>query len=107
VPRDVKRPDEFPEQMQQLGELVVVGTQMVMLTATLPPSKEEMWRRTMFEAEEDCIFQADTSRSNVHYAVEGLEEAEAEAEAEARQRQRQGQQVAGRWQTAVVAKSRR
>jgi hypothetical protein len=30
----------FCKQMQQLGGLVVAETQIVMLTATLPPSKE-------------------------------------------------------------------
>ncbi|KAI2474403.1 ATP-dependent DNA helicase Q5, partial [Pyrenophora tritici-repentis] len=40
----------FRKQMQQLGKLVAVETQMVMLTATLPPSEEdELFRRMHFE----------------------------------------------------------
>jgi superfamily II DNA helicase RecQ len=40
----------FRKQMQQLGQLVAAETQIVMLTATLPPSEEDkLFRRMHFE----------------------------------------------------------
>jgi hypothetical protein len=40
----------FCKQMQQLGRLVAAETQIVMLTAILPPSeKDELFRRMHFE----------------------------------------------------------
>jgi superfamily II DNA helicase RecQ len=60
--------------MQQLGRLVAAETQMVMLTATLPPSEEnELFRRMHFERDQVKIFQARTTRSNVAYQVIGID----------------------------------
>jgi hypothetical protein len=39
---------DFRKEMQKLGKLVVAETQMVMLTATLPPSKEDELFRRMY-----------------------------------------------------------
>jgi superfamily II DNA helicase RecQ len=42
----------FRKQMQQLGQLVAAETQIVMLTATLPPSEEgELFRRMHVDPE--------------------------------------------------------
>ncbi|KAI1589201.1 RecQ Superfamily II DNA helicase, partial [Pyrenophora tritici-repentis] len=60
----------FRKQMQQLGKLVAVETQMVMLTATLPPSEEdELFRRMHFERGQVRMFRAPTARSNIAYRV--------------------------------------
>ncbi len=60
----------FRRQMQQLGDLMDVETQMVLLTATLPPSKEkELWRRMSFEETKVTLFRARTGRKNVKYQV--------------------------------------
>src|SRR5437764_936096 len=59
---------KFRRQMQRLGKLMAAGTQMVMLTATLPPSEEEeLYRRMYVEKEHVQIFRASTVRKNVAY----------------------------------------
>ena len=61
---------KFRRQMQRLGKLMAAGTQMVMLTATLPPSEEEeLYRRMYVEKEHVQIFRASTVRKNVAYRV--------------------------------------
>jgi superfamily II DNA helicase RecQ len=60
----------FRKQMQQLGKLVAAETQIVMLTATLPPSEEgELFRRMHFDPEQVQMFRAPTARINVAYRV--------------------------------------
>jgi superfamily II DNA helicase RecQ len=60
----------FRKQMQQLGRLVAAETQIVMLTATLPLSKEgELFRRMHFDPEQVKMFRAPTARINVAYGV--------------------------------------
>jgi superfamily II DNA helicase RecQ len=60
----------FRKQMQQLGKLVTAGTQMILLTATLPPSEEmELYRRMHFSADQVKLFRASTTRTNVRYQV--------------------------------------
>jgi superfamily II DNA helicase RecQ len=60
----------FRKQMQQLGRLVAAETQIVMLTATLPPSEEgELFRRMHFDPEQVKMFRAPTARTNVAYRV--------------------------------------
>jgi hypothetical protein len=60
----------FRKQMQQLGKLVTVETQMVLLTATLPPSEEqELYRRMHFQSDRVKMFRARTTRTNVAYRV--------------------------------------
>ncbi|KAK1920515.1 hypothetical protein P3342_008276 [Pyrenophora teres f. teres] len=72
----------FRKQMQQLGKLVAVETQMVMLTATLPPSEEdELFRRMHFERRQVRIFRAPTARSNIAYRVVRVERKRQEVEA--------------------------
>jgi superfamily II DNA helicase RecQ len=74
----------FRKQMQQLGRLVAAETQMVMLTATLPPSEEdELFRRMHFERDQGKIFRARTTRSNVAYQVIGIDKALKKQEVEA------------------------
>ncbi|TKA25363.1 hypothetical protein B0A49_13552, partial [Cryomyces minteri] len=60
----------FRKQLQQLGKLMMAETQMVLLTATLPPSEEEeLWRRMCYEKEQVKVFRARTARVNVGYRV--------------------------------------
>jgi superfamily II DNA/RNA helicase len=70
--------------MQQLGRLVAAETQIVMLTATLPPSEEdELFQRMHFSREQVKIFRARTTRTNVAYRVVAVEEALRKEEVEA------------------------
>ncbi|KAF7572476.1 hypothetical protein PtrM4_099760 [Pyrenophora tritici-repentis] len=70
--------------MQQLGKLVAVETQMVMLTATLPPSEEdELFRRMHFERGQVRMFRAPTARSNIAYRVVRVEKERKRQEVEA------------------------
>ncbi|KAI1670755.1 hypothetical protein L13192_06271, partial [Pyrenophora tritici-repentis] len=74
----------FRKQMQQLGKLVAVETQMVMLTATLPPSEEdELFRRMHFERGQVRMFRAPTARSNIAYRVVRIEKERRRGEVEA------------------------
>jgi superfamily II DNA helicase RecQ len=74
----------FRKQMQQLGKLVATGTQIVMLTATLPPSEEdELFRRMYFNKEQVKIFRAKTTRTNVAYRVIKIDKAMKREQAEA------------------------
>ncbi|MGI4799967.1 MAG: DEAD/DEAH box helicase [Janthinobacterium lividum] len=60
----------FRKRMSQMGRLVAAESQMVLLTATLPPSKEqELWKRMFWEEEEVCMFRARTTRKNIRYRV--------------------------------------
>jgi superfamily II DNA helicase RecQ len=60
----------FRKQMQQLGKLVAAETQMVMLTATLPPTEEdELFQRMHFTRDQVKLFRAPTTRTNVAYRV--------------------------------------
>lgn len=60
----------FRKQMQQLGKLVAAKTQMVLLTATLPPSEEdELFRRMHFNRDQVKVYRAPTTRTNVAYRV--------------------------------------
>jgi superfamily II DNA helicase RecQ len=74
----------FRKQMQQLGRQVAAETQIVMLTATLPPSEEgELFRRMHFDPEQVKMFRAPTARTNVAYGVAkvGMEAKKQEVEA--------------------------
>jgi superfamily II DNA helicase RecQ len=74
----------FRKQMQQLGKLVAAETQMVLLTATLPPSEEdELFRRMHFERDQVKIFRAKTTRTNVAYRVIQVDETAKQEEVEA------------------------
>ncbi len=60
----------FRKQMQQLGKLMMAETQMVLLTATLPPGEEEeLYRRMYFKKDQVKMFRARTARVNVAYRV--------------------------------------
>ena len=61
---------DFRKEMQKLGKLVVAETQMVMLTATLPPSEEdELFRRMYVSRDQVALLRAETARKNVAYRV--------------------------------------
>jgi superfamily II DNA/RNA helicase len=61
---------DFRKEMQKLGKLAAAETQIVMLTATLPPSEEdELFRRMYVEREQVELFRAATARTNVAYRV--------------------------------------
>jgi hypothetical protein len=56
----------FHKQMQQLDRLVAAETQIVTLTATLPPSEEDELLRCMhFDPEQVEMFKAPTARTSV------------------------------------------
>jgi superfamily II DNA/RNA helicase len=56
--------------LRELGELARVETQMVLLTATLPPCKEELlWKRMSWTADEVKLFRMPTTRKNIRYTV--------------------------------------
>jgi superfamily II DNA helicase RecQ len=66
----------FRKQMQQLGKLVAAETQIVMLTAMLPPGKEEeLFRRMHLDREQVKVFRARTTRTNVAYRVVQVDKA--------------------------------
>ena len=60
----------FRPVLQRLGRLVGAEVQMVLLTATLPPSQEpELWRRMFFNEGQVQLFRESTSRSNIAYHI--------------------------------------
>ncbi|KAL8991690.1 MAG: hypothetical protein Q9169_007742, partial [Polycauliona sp. 2 TL-2023] len=60
----------FRKEMQQLGDLIGAESPMVLLTATLPPSREgDLWTRMHFQGEKVHMFRARTSRHNVRYQI--------------------------------------
>ena len=70
---------EFRPEMQQLGELMERGVQMVYLTVTLPPHTEPEFMNIMRISTNDIhMFRALTSRPNITYSV--IEYAEGEFE---------------------------
>ena len=59
---------DFRRQLQELGRLNRVEAQMVLLTATLPPSCEaELWRRMGWSPLQVRLFRTPTSRGNIGY----------------------------------------
>ena len=63
-------PKEFRPLLSQLGRLQIAHTQMVLLTATLPPSVErKLWSRMKWHPEQVSLFRARTSRTNVAYRI--------------------------------------
>lgn len=63
----------FRRRLQELGRLMEVGTQVVMLTATLPPTQEaELWSRMGVVAREVKMFRESTTRKNVRYRVQQM-----------------------------------
>jgi superfamily II DNA helicase RecQ len=60
----------FRPKLRKLGELARVETQMILLTATLPPCKEELlWKRMSWRADEVKMFRMPTARKNICYTV--------------------------------------
>jgi late competence protein required for DNA uptake (superfamily II DNA/RNA helicase) len=61
---------DFRPQLRQLGRLNHARTQMVLLTATLPPQLEStLLQRMQYPREQVSMFRARTSRPNVAYRV--------------------------------------
>lgn len=61
---------DFRQHLQQLGKLAFAETQMVLLTATLPPTDEdELFRRMHWERDEVRLIRASTVRPNIEYSI--------------------------------------
>ena len=57
---------DFRSRLQRMGELVGAETQMVLLTATMPPSQEEkLFQRMYWQREEVHMIRASTVRKNI------------------------------------------
>ena len=62
--------EEFRPRLQEMGDLRSAQTQMVMLTATLPPAVEPtLLYRMGWPREQVAIYRARTHRPNVAYQV--------------------------------------
>jgi superfamily II DNA helicase RecQ len=61
---------DFRKHLQELGKLAMAETQMVLLTATLPPTEEDrLCRRMYWFREEVRMIRASTVRRNIIYSV--------------------------------------
>ena len=60
---------DFRPQLLQLGRLIGAETQMILLTATLPPRQEMDLRRIGFVRDEVRMFRSGTSRANIRYRI--------------------------------------
>ena len=61
---------DFRRHLQELGRLCFAETQMVLLTATLPPSEvHELFKRMYWMPEEVRLIRASTVRPNIRYSV--------------------------------------
>ncbi|KAI7458059.1 hypothetical protein KC351_g18349, partial [Hortaea werneckii] len=67
---------DFRQRLQQLGLLAYAETQMLLLTATLPPSEEQkLFERMYWRRDGVRLIRASTVRSNIAYSViDGPEE---------------------------------
>ena len=66
----LNRQYKFRKEMMQLGKLIMVEVQIIMLTATLPPDEEnELFSRMYITRDEAYIFRSNTTRTNVQYKV--------------------------------------
>ncbi|KAK0768541.1 hypothetical protein LTR59_017590 [Friedmanniomyces endolithicus] len=60
----------FRKMLQQLGQLAIAETQMVLLTPTLPPSLEDtLFERMFWQREEVTLIRGSTVRPNIAYSV--------------------------------------
>jgi len=65
---------QFRPKLKQLGELSLIGVQMVYLTATLPPRDEEEFFQLMHIPREHVkLFRGRTTRANIQYRVQEVE----------------------------------
>jgi superfamily II DNA helicase RecQ len=61
---------DFRKHLQELGKLGSAETQMVLLTATLPPTEEDrLYERMYWKREEVHMIRASTVRQNIQYSV--------------------------------------
>lgn len=66
----LNRKQQFRKQLGQLGQLIELNTQLVFLTATLPPRYEPDLFETMhLGATPPKVYRSDTVRPNIHYSV--------------------------------------
>jgi superfamily II DNA helicase RecQ len=76
----------FRRKLRQLWELGRYGVQMVLLTATLPPSEEtRLWERMAWKAAEVVLFRMRTVRVKTRYEVVDMDSMLARARQAARQ----------------------
>jgi superfamily II DNA helicase RecQ len=60
----------FRPRLQELGQLLAHEAQMVLLTATLPPSLEpKLWERMAWQEGQGRVVRAPTTRVNIRYSV--------------------------------------
>ncbi|KAK0973037.1 hypothetical protein LTR54_017430 [Friedmanniomyces endolithicus] len=60
----------FRKHLQRLGQLAMAETQIVLLTATLPPSEEDrLFQRMFWQREEVTLIRGSTVRPNTAYSV--------------------------------------
>lgn len=65
---------EFRPKLRQVGKLGRMEVQMVLLTATLPPSEEALlWERISWNGEDVQLFRIETARKNIAYSMVRLE----------------------------------
>jgi superfamily II DNA helicase RecQ len=61
---------DFRQELQQLGKLAFAETQMLLLTATLPPTEEQtLFDRMYWRRAEVRLIRASTVRKNIEYSV--------------------------------------
>lgn len=66
--------EDFRPKLAQMGVLNQVGVQMIMLTATLPPTMEkELWKRMWWSQAKVRLFRARTSRPNIKYSTKHVQ----------------------------------
>lgn len=69
----------FRPKLQELGSLALIGVQMVYLTATLPPTREDTLFNLMNTKREDVVMiRMRTTRTNIAYSVRSFPAASAE-----------------------------
>lgn len=97
--------DDFRPKLLALRELMTIGCQVVMLTATLPPSEEDEFRKRIgIEGFETAKFRAKTIRQNIAYEVKEYDGSEEAAVAEIQAQEEQLARLGGKM--IVYARSR-
>ena len=97
--------DEFRPKLLALREVMTIGCQVVMLTATMPPTEEgEFIKRMGLEGFDIANFRAGTTRKNIAYAVEEYDGSD-EAAVKEIQRRREGLEAGG-GKMIIYARSR-
>ena len=67
----LNRKESFRKSLGRLGEVVDLKTQLVLLTATLPPKYQaSLLRRLFLDPSRTKIYRANTARSNIQYSIQ-------------------------------------